>query len=161
MIKQFVGSDFCLKCKGCCRFAETCSVWLPTLLDQEIEILLKNDIPPSVISKDKQICVIPNQEENNFYCSFLDREGNKCQIYSFRPLECQLYPFLINRRGNKVFLALDLNCPIAKEKESSIEFKEYTRYLIDILKSQDYKELFGKNPQIVKAYPNVLDLGEI
>lgn len=161
MIRQFVDSGFCLKCKGCCRFAEAYSVWPPALLDSEIAGLLRNNIPPAAISDKKQIRLIPNMKEGCFVCSLLDLESNKCRIYSLRPLECQIYPFLLNRKGNQVFLSVDFNCPFAKEKEASSELKEYAKYLIDILKNQDYKELFKKNPQVIKSYPDAFDLGEI
>lgn len=161
MIKQFVNSEVCLECKGCCRFAETCSVWPPSLTDPEIKELLQNNIPPAVISDKKQIRLIPDTKEGCFVCPLLDLGSNKCRVYSLRPLECQLYPFLINRNKDKVFLSIDLNCPFAKEKEASLELKEYINYLTGILRSPDYKELLKKNPQIIKSYPDVLDLGEI
>ncbi|MFH1440742.1 MAG: YkgJ family cysteine cluster protein, partial [Candidatus Omnitrophota bacterium] len=115
MIKQFVPSRVCLKCRGCCRFIEADSVWQPSLLENEAEALSKNRTTADYITKDKRICLIPSKNKDIFYCAFFDTSKNKCKIYLKRPLECQMYPFLINRRDNKIFLSVDLNCPFIKE----------------------------------------------
>jgi len=139
-------SDFCLKCKGCCRFSEQDSVWLPRLLDQETEFG----------GKDKKIKAIPTKE--GFSCFFLSPAENKCQIYAKRPLECQLYPFLINLQGKEVFLAVDLNCPFASEHLTQPEFQEYVEYLKDFLNSPEQLEALKRNPQILQSYEGVHDL---
>ena len=163
MIRQFVPSVVCLKCKGCCRFSEANSVWLPCLLDEEIQDLLDKKIPPVSISIDKKIQPIPNplSAESAFICAFLDAPANKCLIYDFRPLECQLYPFLIAIRDKKVLLTVDLNCPYIKDKMSSREFEEYVRYLTDFLNSPARIRLLRDNPHIIQAYKDALDVVEL
>lgn len=163
MIRQFTPSVFCLKCHGCCRFREASSVWLPCLLDEEIQDLLDKKIPPAAISIDRKIRPIPNPNvsESAFICAFLDAGENKCRIYDARPLECQLYPFLIAMRGKKVFLTVDLNCPYVKEKINQPEFKEYARYLTDYLNSPKQIRLLKDNPHFIQAYQDVLDVIEL
>jgi len=146
MIKQFLASDFCLKCKGCCRFSEQDSAWLPTLLDEEKEYG----------GKDKKIKAVPLGEGLN--CFFLSPAEHKCKIYAQRPFECQLYPFLINRRAKGVFLAVDLNCPFASGHLNQPEFQKYSDYLKDFLKSPEQLEIFKRNPQILQSYEGVSDL---
>ncbi len=158
MIRQAIPHDYCLSCQGCCRFSQQDSVWLPCLLNEEIENLLKKNFPPSLISQEKKIRCEPYLGENNFICSFLEPRENKCQIYAFRPFECRLYPFLINQEGKEIFLAIDLKCPFAQKNLESPEFKLYLRYLADFLNSQEGSALLKNNPQLFQAYPEVLNL---
>ncbi|MFA4842742.1 MAG: YkgJ family cysteine cluster protein, partial [Candidatus Omnitrophota bacterium] len=100
MIKQIIPQEVCLKCQGCCRFSEKDSVWSPSLLDEEAESLGQ-----------KKILLIASAAGNVFFCSFFEPEKNACKIYSRRPFECQLYPFLLKRKDKKTFLAVDPKCP--------------------------------------------------
>lgn len=161
MIKQAILKDYCLSCVSCCRFSEQDSVWLPHLLGEEIEELLKKNFPPSLISQDKNIRSLPNPAQNNFICSFLQPKDNKCAIYAFRPFECQLYPFVINRKADKVFLALDLRCPFVKENLESQKFKEYIHYLTAFFNSSRRIKILKNNPQIIQIYEDVLNLAEL
>jgi len=161
VIKQIVPQEVCLECRGCCRFSEQDSVWLPHLLGEEIQELLKKNFPPSLISQDKNIRSVPNPAQNNFVCSFSQPKDNKCAIYAFRPFECQLYPFVINRKADKVFLALDLRCPFVKENLESQEFREYIRYLTGFLNSPVRIKVLKSNPQIIQIYEDVLNLAEL
>ena len=172
MIKQFVASDYCLKqCRCCCRFSQQESVWSPCLLDEEIEELSKHNIPPSVITQNKKIRLAPFPKENNadlpahigpiYVCPFLNTQNNKCEIYIIRPLECQLYPFLINKRDKKVFLSVDLGCPYIKENLETKRFKEYAQYLFDLLNNSGNLGLIRNNPQIIQAYEDARDLFEL
>lgn len=161
MIRQFVPQEVCLKCRGCCRFHQEDSVWSPTLLDEEIDTFLKEGLSAGLISPNKKIRVASFKKEDIFICSLFDPEGNNCKIYSLRPLECQLYPFLLNRKGTKAFLAIDLQCPFASEKVKTKEFNDYARYLAGILKNPPYAEMLQNNPHIVQVYPEAVDLVEI
>jgi Fe-S-cluster containining protein len=161
MIRQLIPEEFCLKCPGCCRFPQTDSAWSPNLSDEDIEELLKNKIPPLFILDNKKIRLTYIQKQNNFACSFFDSANNKCKVYSYRPLECQLYPFLLNRRKNQVFLAVDLRCPFAKENQNTKILKEYTDYLIGFLNSPDSLNVLRNNPRIIQAYDPVVDLAVI
>lgn len=161
MIKQLIPEGFCLKCRGCCRFKEYNSVWLPCLLDEEIQDLLDRKIPPASISMDKKIPPIPHPKSEGFICAFLDIKENKCKIYDFRPLECQLYPFLINLRGKRVILSVDLNCPYIRENLNSKESKEYIDYLVTFVNSPKQIKLLKGNPQILKAYEEVAKIVEL
>ena len=161
MIKQFVPQEFCLKCRGCCRFLEANSIWSPCLLDEEIQDLLDKKIPPASISSSRRIQPVPNPKDEGFICPFLNIENNKCKIYEFRPFECQLYPFLISIRDNKVLLTLDLNCPYVEENLKSRECKDYTQHLTTFLNSAKQKRILKDNPQIIQAYKQALDVIEL
>lgn len=152
MIKQFVPQEFCLKCRGCCRFKESNSVWLPCLLEEEIQELLDKDIPPATISLERKIQPIPDPQGEGFICAFLNVSENKCRIYVFRPFECQIYPFLLNLRGKSVVLTVDLNCPYLKENLDTPEFKKYAEYLVSYLNSPKQIALLKDNPHILQTY---------
>ncbi len=160
-LRQFVPEEFCLRCQGCCRYKESASVWVPCLLDEEVQCLLDKDIPPAAISSDRRLLAVPGENCQGYFCPFLNTRDNKCKIYAFRPFECQLYPFLINLRVKKVILTVDLNCPYIKENLKSKEFKEYTEYLSNFLNSPRQIKILKENPQIIQAYEEVLDVVEL
>ena len=162
MIKQFVPQEFCLKCRGCCRFKQASSVWSPCLLDEEIQELLdKPGIPAASISIDRRIQPVANPDGADFLCPFLKTRDNKCEIYSTRPFECQLYPFLINLRKGTVLLTGDLNCPYVYEKINSQEAKDYIAYLASYLNSPEQLKVLKDNPQIIQAYEEVREVAEL
>ncbi|MCM8796349.1 MAG: YkgJ family cysteine cluster protein [Candidatus Omnitrophica bacterium] len=160
MIRQFVPQEVCLSCRGCCRFSAVDSVWVPCLLEEDIQELLDRDIPPALLSLNKKIRPVPNPQQEGFICAFFDIETNKCKIYDFRPFECQLYPFLINLRNNKVLLTVDLNCPYAKDKLNTPEFKQYSDYLIAYLNTPRQLRMLKDNPQVIQAYEEVSEIIE-
>jgi len=162
VIKQFVPSEVCLRCQGCCRFSEELSVWAPCLLDEEIQDFVDNkDIPAVSLSLDKRIPPVPNPKGEGFICPLLNIDDNKCRIYGLRPFECQLYPFLITLRNKKVLLTVDLNCTYVREKVNTKEFKDYADYLTDFLNSPAQLTLLKDNPHILQAYEEVLDVVEL
>lgn len=161
MIKQFVPSDVCLRCLGCCRFEEQDSAWVPCLLEEEMQFLLDKDIPPACISLQRKLLAEPHAQGSGYLCPFLDAESNRCKVYGFRPFECQLYPFLLVMRNKRALLTVDLNCPYAKEKLNSQEFKEYTAYLESFLNSPAQLRILKDNPQLLAAYEEVLELLEL
>ncbi len=161
MIKQLIPQEVCLKCQGCCRFREAGSVWLPCVTEEEIQTLLDENIPPAAISIDRKIQPVPHPGGEGFICAFFDLAKNKCKIYHLRPLECQLYPFLINLRGKKIILTVDLNCPYVEANLKSKEFKEYSEYLVNFLNSPAQLELLKDNPQLLKTYEDISEVIEL
>ncbi|MBU1998509.1 MAG: YkgJ family cysteine cluster protein [Candidatus Omnitrophota bacterium] len=160
--KQLIESEYCLRCKGCCRFSQPDSVWLPCLLDEEVLGLIdKADLPVVLISADKKIQPVPSPEGEGYICPLLDPGTNKCRIYNQRPFECRLYPFLINLRKKKVLLTLDLNCPYVRENLASPGLKEYTDYIIDFLNDPDQIKTLRDNPWLLQAYEDVALLVEL
>jgi Fe-S-cluster containining protein len=96
--KQPVKSDFCIKCFGCCRFREENSIWKPNGV-----ILVK--------------------QEDYFICPHLNLKSNLCEIYTSRPFDCEIYPFLLHRQDGKLFLALHNQCVFIENEADTEEFK--------------------------------------
>ncbi|MBN1913583.1 MAG: YkgJ family cysteine cluster protein [Candidatus Omnitrophica bacterium] len=146
-----------MKCQGCCRFRESDSVWLPCLLEEEIQDLLDKNIPAVSISIERKIQPVANPKGDGFICAFFDIAANECKIYESRPFECQLYPFLLNLRDKSVILTVDLNCPYLTDKLNTPEFKKYTQELVAYLNAPKQISLLKNNPHILQAYE---DLGK-
>ena len=162
MIKQFIPEGVCLKCQGCCRFKEADSVWSPCLTDEEIQDLLdKKGLPSVSISIEKKLHLHPYPKGEGFICPLLDIAENKCRIYSSRPFECQLYPFLISLSGKKILLTVDLNCPYAKENLKTKELAGYIKYLSNFLNQPSQVRRLKENPQLIQAYQEVLEIMEL
>jgi Fe-S-cluster containining protein len=149
MNKQLIGSFYCLKCRGCCRFAEAVSVWTPTVSAEEEKILSSSG---AIICKSK-LATVPGAEAAEYACSLLNQEDNKCRLYTDRPLECRLYPFVINAVSSKVFLCVDLNCPFAREHFRDVQFVQYVEYLSGYFNSKPALELLRSQRQLIQSYP--------
>ncbi len=161
MIRQLVPEEVCLECKGCCRFHEADSVWVPGVLAEDVQLFLKNKIPPFFILANKKLRLTWDKKQQCFLCGFFDAPANRCNVYAVRPFECQLYPFVINRRSKKAYLALDTQCPYAAQHEKSALFKEYLRYLSDFFQTPQVIALLKANPHVIQEYPDAVDLLEI
>jgi Fe-S-cluster containining protein len=161
MIKQFLTQEFCVACHGCCRFAQPDTIWSPCLLQEDVRQLLEHKIPLSPATDGHKIQVVYDKDQDTFICGFLNPGSNRCGIYAFRPFECQLYPFLINRRGKKIFLAVDAQCPGVVKNVKSAQFKKYTRYLAGLLRSPALSDTLRHNPQVIHAYTEAVDLVEL
>lgn len=143
-----IPQEFCLKCRGCCRFSRQDSVWQPHLLEEE-----KSEVA--------KIQIVPAPGGNDFICGNLSSGDNKCKIYANRPFECRFYPFLFDRKKKKVFLALDPNCAFVRENNKNLEFEEYTRSLIELVQNKGYLDILKNNPFLAQEYEGVKDLIEL
>ena len=147
-IEELIPEGYCLSCKGCCRFAEKDSAWLPHLLAEEKERLAG-------------ISVLPDPGQGNYLCGFLDEKTNKCGVYAKRPFECRLYPFLINRSDGGVFLGIDPNCVFVKENLGKEGFRESLLKMGEFSLSRDLLEILKGNSCLIQAYEGVLNLSRI
>lgn len=162
MIKQLIPQEVCLNCRCCCRFASPDSVWLPCLLDEEMQNFVdRAGIPAVSISADKRIVPVANPAGDGFLCPFLNPQDNKCRVYNMRPFECQLYPFLINLRGKKVILTVDLNCPYLGDNIQTPAFREYSEGLAAFLNSPAQLTILKGNPQLLQVYEEVAEVVEL
>lgn len=149
-IKQFIPQDACLKCEGCCRFSEKDSIWQPSLLDEEIKIITKDCVGQDAVLPSKKINTLSFKDY--YICPFFDIENNRCKIYNKRPFECRLYPFLINKTKDAIYLSVDLKCPFIKDKLDKKEFKDYLNYLISFLGLPVVSFIIKQTPHILKDY---------
>ncbi|MFH1678696.1 MAG: YkgJ family cysteine cluster protein [Candidatus Omnitrophota bacterium] len=147
-IRQYVEPGFCLNCPGCCRYGTNPSIWAPNLLKEEKLGMEKIGL----IARGRY-----------YICSFLNFKNNRCRIYNQRPLECRLYPFLLNHCGRKLYLSIDTNCPGASGKIDSKEFKSYLDYLLGYLYTPAVLIILKKNRNLFPSYSaeQIFNLAEL
>jgi Fe-S-cluster containining protein len=134
VLKQFVPSDFCLKCFGCCRFRENPSIWAPAG------------------------CGLVRKEEE-FLCANLNPEDNRCNIYGRRPLDCRLYPFLLSRKENALKLSLHKACVFIDEKKpGTADIQRYVQYLKEKLNTGQFVSFIQENPAVAADYEENVEL---
>ena len=139
---ELIDSNFCLKCKGCCRFITKDSIFRPSV-SRSFEI--RHNIQRDDLKKIKL-----TKKGDLFYCPLLDIDTNKCKVYTQRPLDCKLYPFLLLNIENKVYLGLDKNCSFYKENKDFLESK--VKELRDFLKTPGVlREIIQSS--VINRYP--------
>lgn len=157
-VPQFVPSSKCLSCDGCCRFAQQRSPWSPLFLFQEIEDLVQKDLLPSAIFSATQALtgqasrIDLEASGDAWVCPCLDPK-NVCRIYSHRPLECRLYPFLLVSHEGKKVLAADTHCPYLSEHFLKEEGRDFVLRLKEFFSSKEMKRVLQENDSLFQDYP--------
>lgn len=155
-MKQFVPSEVCLGCDGCCRFKEEDSAWRPRITDSEKkQISTKPGLADKIFSKvkvgdDHQLTTVLCHGLH--ICTFFNPEHNTCGIYHARPFDCQLYPFVMTRNEGRAVVSVHLLCPHIQEKKDSEEFVQYAQYLRGFFARPDVITFLQKNPFMIGDY---------
>jgi Fe-S-cluster containining protein len=159
-LKPFVPSEVCLKCSGCCRFAEARSTWGPFFLFDEIRQLTEANIVPSCLFTHpdavagKGAWINLTQEDGHFFCPCLDVDRHTCRIYPHRPFDCRLYPFLLVREGTRILLAVDEKCPYVQEQGGSPAFSGHAATLTRLFCGPEGVAFLRAHPDIIQDYPS-------
>ena len=155
-IEQFIPQDLCLACDTCCRFNLPETIWSPLFTAEEIKELVGNNIIPPLFFTEKKgsrahrINLEPFRE--HFICPCFDPKDKKCKIYSSRPFECRLYPFLLVKKENKFYLAYDRKCAYFSngDKKRIEEYRDYLKNEFQkensLLFLREHLELFARYP---------------
>lgn len=143
IMKQPMKSNYCLACRGCCRFKEANSLWRPKVYFKEEEIL-GGGVLTSDILDDKR-CVKTKTVGGENFCELLDTKTNKCIAYVARPLECRLYPFIFLKQEGTVFMAIHLACHFVQEARDTEEFKSFCQELQAFFARKEAKEFLREN----------------
>jgi Fe-S-cluster containining protein len=161
-IEQLIPPGFCLECGFCCRFAEADSVWTPHLSDDDIRALDEDGLFGDLIDRTRKAMVTrPSRSGGHYVCACLSEEDHKCGIYAIRPMECGLYPLLMNRRHGRAFLAIDVHCKYVKENKGTGEFKEKLEKTIRSIPLGELRDLIEKDPSFAQEYEgaeNILEM---
>lgn len=97
-----------IECKGCNNSCCQNPNLVPVLLPTEEERFKKES--KKIKTEFGDIFVLTKKENES--CIFLNDETKTCTIYTDRPLECNLYPFLLNFENNTAEVKLDQRfCP--------------------------------------------------
>lgn len=132
-LPQLVPAQVCLKCEVCCRYLSPATIYVPYFFPEEIKDIAVEGgwaaVGNAVDGKP-----LPIAREDGYICRFFAPRENKCRIYSRRPLDCRLYPFIVTYAADcrSVILALDTKCPYARENTNEVK-----SYAGDLLKALD------------------------
>ena len=149
-LKQFVPSEVCLKCNGCCRYKEADSVWRPKLGPDDQKNLAALITNGDVL--DDQGYVKTIQVCGEHFCQFLNGADNTCRIYNNRPFECSLYPFIISQTADGVKVYVHLSCPYVQDHLAREDFDAYVAYLKGFFRRQDIMFFLSRNKAMFHDY---------
>ena len=159
-LKQFVPSEVCLSCDGCCRFKEADSAWRPKVSGREIKAAKQSDLFLKIYTKERvdstERVKTVSCEGHNF-CSFLDQKTNACRVYDQRPFECRLYPFVLTKKENKTVVTAHHHCPFVQQKRQTREFNDYAKYLEGFFKTKGVLDFVKENSGAWEEYPDDQD----
>lgn len=148
--KQFVPSEICLKCNGCCRYKEADSVWRPKLGEDDQKGLAELITAGDVLDAQAYIKTIQSCGEH--FCRFLNGKDNTCGIYTKRPFECSLYPFIISQTPDAVKVYVHLSCPFVQDHLPRAEFDAYVAYLKEFFRREDVRIFLSRNKAMFHDY---------
>ena len=162
-LKQFVPSEICLKCNGCCRYKEADSAWRPKLGLSDQESLAALITAGDVL--DDQAYIKTIQACGQHLCRFLSTGDNTCGIYTKRPFECSLYPFILSKTADTVKVYVHLSCPYVQDHLPRAAFDAYVAYLKEFFRRADIRELLSHNKNMFHDYtefaPELLHLFDL
>ena len=142
LLKQFVPSSVCLECQGCCRFQEPQSPWRPKVGQAET-LAGDTDVKGYLTTKPGDGCV---------YCRHFNPVDNTCGVYTIRPFECQLYPFILSKEDTGIKVYMHLACPHIQQSQGKEDLDQYTDYLKEFLNSVSSKEYLSNNQRLLHDY---------
>jgi Fe-S-cluster containining protein len=162
-LKQFVPSEVCLKCDGCCRYKEADSVWRPKLGEGDRHHLAAMITAGDVLDNQGYIKTIQRCGEH--FCRFLNGTDNTCGIYAKRPFECSLYPFIISQAQDIVKVYVHLSCPYVQDHLSRANYDAYVAYLKEFFRRADTRGFLVRNKAMFHDYspfaPELLHLFDL
>jgi Fe-S-cluster containining protein len=153
-IPQFVPQHVCLTCDGCCRFKEQDSPWRPKVAPEEVPTRGRSGLIEKIFSKelDADGFIRTVSCSGQIQCAFFQPGQNTCRVYTDRPFECRLYPFLLMRLAGEVIIGVHLSCPHVQEQWGNEHYKDYVGRLRQYFKEKDALDFIRRNPLLVRDY---------
>ena len=153
-LKQLIPSEVCLKCQVCCRFPTPESDMFPVFMKEEASRLssvhqsllaLKDGVSRPVASPYHGV----NGQE--CACPFFNPVTQACAIYPDRPLDCQLYPFVLifGQTKKRILLGLDVQCPFVQDASNEEALLGYGEYVRQFLEEKETVEVAARNPGLI------------
>ena len=169
-VPQLVPSHVCLSCDVCCRFPERTSQYRPFFSQSEIQEAIAHGIDAKVFSNllGSQVEPVPHPFEDGYLCPAFDPQTSHCRIYNVRPLDCQIYPFVIiwDRERHRVHLGWDIKCPFLRDQtpwphdalpaSSTPVFPDHIQHFIqsmaEKIESAELGRIVSNHPQLVMEF---------
>jgi uncharacterized protein len=177
---QVVPSTVCFRCEVCCRFPEHDSLLRPYFTADEIQQAVTHGVTPTSFPdhRGSQVEVVPHPTDEGFLCPAFDPATHHCRIYEVRPLDCQLYPFVLmwDEQRDTVLFGWDTLCPFLLEQalggtpfkgeeptkstlEPPMALMEQARAMVAYLESKEVLNTLSDHPQLVTPFqPDVVVL---
>ena len=153
-LHQLVPSEWCLQCRGCCRFPNPEDAQTPTLSPEEVQSALAAGgrpdwFQPVAPAPSHGVRVVPHASCGT-HCPALHLPTNRCTIYAARPLDCQIYPYVVTRdlSGERLLLAVDPKCPYVQQIGPSPVVRDVGLYLSRLLEAPEGQAMLQKNPAL-------------
>jgi len=85
-------------------------------------------------------------------CPFFNPNTHECGIYPDRPLDCQLYPFVLTLglTEKRVVLGLDTQCPFVQDLTHQTTLLEHGKYLRDALENKEPSHTIHQASGLIK-----------
>lgn len=98
-----------------------------------------------------------------YECPAFDSDTNRCTIYSRRPLDCRLYPFLLtfDERGEQVLLTADFLCPFVREASNLDRVMSVGRRTAELLEVALFDAVLASSGMVSEYEPTRLVIGEL
>lgn len=85
-------------------------------------------------------------------CVHFNQADSSCRIYTKRPFECALYPFVVSRSVSSVDVFMHLACPYIQDHELSPALAEYQQYLISFFNEETTQVFLKANQDLLHDY---------
>ena len=97
-----------------------------------------------------QIQLKPHQDM--FICPAFNPETQHCTIYQKRPLDCQIYPFMLMWSADyqSILLVVDRLCPYTENQIQGSQFKTYIDEMVEFLES--IKKNIAQNYSLISRF---------
>jgi Fe-S-cluster containining protein len=100
----------CQKCaSNCCKASST--IGAPILSKNEADIISAfwgKGVLNSILSPENEMYWLPKDQPQTNVCIFL--KDNKCQIQTYKPMDCLCYPIKAIYQGSKIIFVADRDC---------------------------------------------------
>lgn len=152
-IKNFIKLKDCLACceDRCCQFKPDETKYAPVLTAEEVGLIKRHyDADEHFVKHGEsgevfQIKLRQPKKDGLYFCPFLNEE-NLCAIHAYRPLDCQLWPFILvkSRDGRSIYLCSEVEECLGWRKIGAEKKKKYKDYMVDLFKSEKSKNLLSR-----------------
>ncbi|MEI8012772.1 MAG: phosphatidylglycerol lysyltransferase domain-containing protein [Candidatus Omnitrophota bacterium] len=142
-VPQFLTSAQCLDCRACCLFHDPSGDWAPRLTPEDVLAIgvLAEDIPWRDGAERVALCSCRGANA----CIFLDAATHHCRIYTARPLECRLYPFLLSHEKTGFRIYAHISCPAVMAERNGAVWERRVALIRDFFNRRDVKSYCYRN----------------
>ena len=153
-LHQLVPSEWCLQCRGCCRFPDPEDAQTPAFSPAEVQSALAAGgtpdwFQPVTPAPSHSVRLVPHASCGT-HCPGLHLPTHQCTIYPVRPLDCQIYPYVVARdaSGERLLLGVDPKCPYVQQLGPSPAVRDVGLYLGRLLEAPEGQAMLGENPAL-------------